>query len=341
MIVEKIRRRVGLLGIAAVALAAAVTVFSVPVTSAQGTAVTVLEASGALPVGDPFDPAWDAIRPVDVPLSGQAIVPPMLVSPSVGSVRVRALKDSARLAVLLEWSDASMNDSVLTPNSFADQAAIQFGLGLGSAICMGMQAGGLNIWHWKADWAADQAGYRDVDAAHPNEPTDPHAPQAASQTVTPNDLGPDGFFSARMAGNPRSMLDRPSSVEDLNAIGFGSLTPQPRVEQEVRGASTWRDGTWRVVFSRALAPTDPNDAQFGQTTAVTSAFAIWDGAHGDRDGLKSVSGWMTLLLPAQPMTLLDEGPLLVMILMAIGLALAVLYIGVRQPTLPWHGPTQE
>jgi hypothetical protein len=319
-----------ILGVGAFGLAALLSIIGVPVTSAQGRTVFAVRTDGPIPVDAPFDPTWDAVRPAEVVLRGQAVVPPRLMVPSFPSVRVRSLVTDDRIAILVEWNDATRDESVLAVDSFADAAAIQLALGTGTSICMGQQAGGLNIWHWKADWAADLGGRRDLEDIHPGMPNDVKFP-AVEGTDGP---GPDGFLTGRMVGNPRSAAVRPSSVEDLNAIGFGSLTPQSIAGQDVHGASEYRDGVWRVVMSRPLSDGDPNDAVLrpGDASAVV-AFAVWDGSRGDRNGQKSVSTWLALSLPQKPTGLLDIWPFLVLIALALTLSGVVMLYGSRQPAV--------
>jgi DMSO reductase family type II enzyme heme b subunit len=129
------------------------------VTSAQGTTLFVGRVDGSLPADGPFDAAWGQVRPVTVALSGQLVAPPRIDAPAFPSVRVRALEDGSRIAVLLEWDDPTHDESTAGVDVFADSAAMQIALGSGTSICMGQLAGGLNIWHWKADWAAAIAGH--------------------------------------------------------------------------------------------------------------------------------------------------------------------------------------
>ncbi|MEW5989905.1 MAG: ethylbenzene dehydrogenase-related protein [Chloroflexota bacterium] len=330
-------RPLRLVGLGAVGLAALLSLAGVPITSAQGQTIFAHRVDGALPVDSPYDPVWQDVRPVVVVLSGQPVVPPMRLEPAFPSVRVRALANGDRIAILLEWDDPTRDESVLAVESFADAAAVQLALGDGTSICMGQQAGGLNIWHWKADWAVDLAQRQDVEDVHPGMPDDVHAPVDDSDDA----LGPDGFLTGDAAGNPRSAAIRPSSVEDLNAVGFGSLTPQTPAGQNVHGASEHRDGVWRVVMSRALSDGDPNDATLrpGDAAAVI-AFAVWDGSRGDRDGQKSVSSWLALSLARPPIGFIDMWPYFFLLVMALGLSGFILWIGARQPDigLGWpHG----
>ncbi|OGO58636.1 MAG: hypothetical protein A2Z32_03035 [Chloroflexi bacterium RBG_16_69_14] len=319
-----------LLAIAAVGVATLLSIVGIPVTSAQGTAVFAVRADGALPVDAPFDAAWDAARSTEVVMTGQAVVPPRLMVPSFPSVRVRSLVNDDRIAILLEWDDATRDESVLAVESFSDAAAIQFALGSGTSVCMGQQAGGLNIWHWKADWAADMPDRQDVEDVHPGMPDEARFPV----DMGAEGPGTDGFLTGQMAGNPRSAATRPSSVEDLNAVGFGTLTTQEPEGQNVHGSSEYRDGVWRVVMSRPLSNGDPNDTVLQPGSAATViAVAAWDGSRGDRNGLKSVSTWLSLVLPQKPMGPLDMWPFLFLLTLALVLSGLVMLYGSRQPAV--------
>jgi hypothetical protein len=326
--------RVRLLGAGTVALAAVLSLAGVPVTSAQGLTLTPVRLGGNLPLDAPFDPTWDAVRPVEVALSGQAVTPPKRMTPSFPSIRVRSLVDDRHLAIMLEWNDPTADESVATVDTFADAAAVQLALGTGTSICMGQQAGGLNIWHWKADWAAAIAGRGTFGEAHPNMPEDVHFPVGVVEG-----MGPQGFLSGQAAGNPRSAAQFPSSVEDLDAVGFGTLTSQQTAGQNVHGASEHRNGVWRVVMSRDLSDDDPNDARLEPgTTATAVAFAVWDGSRGDRDGQKSVSAWLALAIPQPAMGFLDMWPFLVMLALAVGMSGLVIWFGSRQPAIGYGWP---
>ncbi len=325
--------RLRLVGAGAVLLAAVLSVAGVPITSAQGTVLFVGRSDGALPVDSPFDPSWDAVPPASVALSGQLVTQPMLEQAAFPVVRASALADDDRIAILLEWDDPSADVSTTSETAFADAAAVQIALGTGTSICMGQLAGGLNIWHWKADWAAEIAAGSDLTDAHPNMPTDERFPADGSDPT----LTEDGFLAGQTAGNPRSAASLVSSVEDLSAIGFGTLTTQPVDAQNVHGASEHRGGVWRVVLSRKLDDGDPNDAALRpQGPAAVVAFALWDGSRGDRDGQKSVSAWLSLVFPPHQNGLLDAWPYLILLVLALGLSGIVMAYGARQPAVG-HG----
>ena len=89
---------------------------------------------------------------------------------------------------------------------------------------------------------------------------------------------------------------------DMSAKGFKTLRPQQN--QDVSATGTWREGVWRVVFSRRLNTDDANDVQIipGEWTNV--AFAFWDGQIVDgvvkeRGSQKAISSWW--YVRAEPM----------------------------------------
>jgi DMSO reductase family type II enzyme heme b subunit len=89
------------------------------------------------------------------------------------------------------------------------------------------------------------------------------------------------------AGNILSKPNRGRSVEDLNAVGFGTLTSQ--VHQDVNGKGSWANGKWSVVVYRPLITPDKDDVQFIPGMGTFFTVAVWNGNEGDRDGQKSIS----------------------------------------------------
>ena len=99
---------------------------------------------------------------------------------------------------------------------------------------------------------------------------------------------------------------RNSSVEDLSATGFSTLTTQ--ASQDVFGLGLWEPygamkggccsgPTWLVVMKRALKTNDPNDVQFTGGGSFPIAFAVWDGQNVERNGQKGISTWFTAKMP--------------------------------------------
>jgi len=169
---------------------------------------------------------------------------------------------------------------------------------------MGEKGGLVNIWHWKADWEADLARFRDIQDRYPGMASDaylfrkggPLGEPSSETAKAPTSTHDPTYLTGWGAGNPLSNPSRPSPVEDLNAMGFGTLTSQPSDDQNVRGKGIWQGGTWRVVFVRAMKSPSDRDTQFLPGQSLPIAFAIWDGSEGDRDGQKAVSLWQVLRL---------------------------------------------
>ena len=102
------------------------------------------------------------------------------------------------------------------------------------------------------------------------------------------------FRTGEAIGNLFSQPTRASSVEQLIASGFGTLTTTQA--QSVEGRGVWRDGRWQVVMRRTLTPQDATvEVDLRHRGPLPIAIAIWEGAHQERDGMKSVSVWQTLV----------------------------------------------
>jgi len=194
---------------------------------------------------------------------------------------------------------------------------------------MGGDGERVNIWQWKATWSnegttrssmqdmEDQYAYMamgsgsyymyepdgalsGIDTAHQSgTKTGSYKNRGAgdiSKRSTNIDFGMgqnEGVFNpGRATKNILSDASlRVSSVEDLNAEGFSTLTTQ--AHQDVDGDGNWRNNRWAVVFKRSLSTGDANDTQFtGAKTPM--AIAIWNGGNKERNGQKAVTQWNTL-----------------------------------------------
>ncbi|MBI3270115.1 MAG: c-type cytochrome [Planctomycetes bacterium] len=239
-------------------------------------------ANGAIPAGDPSSALWGAATTYEVPLfrlfQGRD---PEIVA------RVQALAGEREVALRMSWKDPSYELTALTSDSFRDSAAVEFGLTKNPPyLGMGSKDAPVNLWQWKADWQSDLSFAQGVSEAYPDAVVDTyHFPDAVLDQQ---------FQPGRAAGNPVSQRFRRSAVEDLNAAGFGTLTPQPPGAQNVDGRATWDDGWWTVVFVRPLATQDAGDVDFGRDDDVPVAFAVWGGAQRDRNGQKAFSTWYRL-----------------------------------------------
>lgn len=267
----------------ALAVAAALTVTGTRLAGSATTTITALRTSETVPLRDPFDAFWDEVPRVEIPLSAQQIVPPK--GGRGFTMGARAVHDGENLYIAVDWADASADRSVDAPQDFTDAVAVQFPAVPGQAVpafCMGDPNATVNIWQWKAAWQADvrrgfQGGIR---TRYPNAEVDLYPFR-----------GEEVFYPGRAVGNPFSAIDRTTPVDNLVAGGFGTLTADP--EPLVDGWGAWRNGGWRVVFSRPMQVGREGSVELG--VGVTDmAFAVWDGAAEERDGMKSVANFVTL-----------------------------------------------
>jgi hypothetical protein len=281
----------------------ALTFFRVPLASSQGLTLVAPYVEQDLPIGDPDSPLWQQSTALSIPLSAQNVTLPKILETSVRTVSARALHDGSRIALLVEWSDATKNDTTVRAEDFRDAVAVQFPLAEGPPFfCMGQVGGNVNIWHWKADWEAERTARADVDSVYPNMYVDQYPFTSADDPVSasPADYTDPNYLPAMASGNLLAAATRASSVEDLVAGGFGTLTAEPLAGQNVDGFGEWSGEAWRVIFSRGLRSAETDDVRFTAGRLYSMAFAAWDGANGERNGEKSTSQWVSLQLAPGP-----------------------------------------
>ncbi len=220
---------------------------------------------------------WDSIAPVEIEMEYQVMVLPWgksLVSP----VTVKAFHNERDIYFYMGWKDDT-EDRTTGTNKFPDASAIMFPLGDNfqpSAIMMGFMEGA-NVWQWKA--SQDKEYWLN----------EPQISDAYSDFYYP-------FEEDEILTISRTVPA--SAVNDLLAIRVGTVTRKE--SQNVQGRGLWDNGTWHVVFKRSIEPADPElDASFSTNDKV--AFAVWDGAKGDRGSRKSIShDWTTFeIIPGE------------------------------------------
>lgn len=261
---------------------------------------------GPLPV-NALAPHWQRVETVTIPLM-------RLWQGGSGAdvVSVKAVHNGAEIAFLLEWEDWEVNGSFLRHQDFTDSAAIMFSLSPEKPLprqphfTMGERGEPVNIWYWRLDRQMDLAGFRDIEGVYPAMAADDYQLETVRYpkgTETPGHLPITSaaahdriFITGWGSGNLLSIPARPSAVEDLNAEGFGTLTAQPPEDQNVKGLGVYVAGKWKVLFTRALRSRGPFDVQLKSGGTFPVAFAVWDGARGDRDGQKAVTTWHMMKL---------------------------------------------
>jgi hypothetical protein len=283
--------------------AAALTLLKIPAASSQGVTLVSGWVEGDLPVEDASAAAWQSATALEVPLSAQNVAKPFLLESKIKSVTVRALQNEAQVAFLVEWADATEDDSSVAIQDFRDAAALQFPLREGQPFfCMGQQGGNVNLWHWKADWQAEIFARKEMEAQYPDMYVDyyPYAEAAQGKLASVAEYTDQNYLPAAAAGNLLAATTLQSPVEDLVAGGFGTLTAEAAEGQNVQGFGTWQDGKWQVIFSRSLDSAEAEDVVFEPGKTYSVAFAVWDGANEERNGQKSTSQWVSLQLSEAP-----------------------------------------
>lgn len=233
---------------------------------------------------DPFSPVWNRAVPADVRL--------MTLwdrKKTIRDLRVRALYTDTELALLIEWDDPTANLTATRPQEFPDAVAVELPLGKEApSFTMGERGTGVNIWYWRAD-AELRAPGATLARAYPNRAVDRY----------PFDTDPT-YQTGRAVGNGLFAASAHSSISEMNAEGFGTLTAQPSDDQGIRGHGVWHEGQWRVIMVRSLRTGSPRDRQITAGETVPVAFAVWDGSQGDRNGQKAVSVWQQMRIDTSP-----------------------------------------
>ena len=251
---------------------------------------------------NPFDPAWDKIAATELTF--------MLIfqrQEKGEAIAVRAAHDGKSIAIMMDWTDLTCDSFVLRPQDFADGAAVQFAMpGERGHFAMGEKGRPVNIWHWRIDRQVDLSRHVDMEDYYPGMVSDNYPMEheygtkqdgwpPANRTLPAQDQDKT-FVTGWGAGNPASSPHKTSSVQDLNAAGFGTLEPQPVDDQNVTGRGVWTMGRWKVVFVRPLDGKGDKDVKLRSGSTVDVAFAVWDGSARDRDGQKSVTVWQKLTI---------------------------------------------
>ncbi len=80
----------------------------------------------------------------------------------------------------------------------------------------------------------------------------------------------------------------------LQATPTSPVEPLPAPAQVVQAYATYGGSKWYVILIRPLGSVHPLMTSLAEDFSV--AFAVWDGARGERGGLKATSGWVQFRL---------------------------------------------
>lgn len=230
---------------------------------------------------DVNSPIWDGVKSTNLVLR-----PLAARRDAIEVINFASVNNGEQLAIRLKWEDPTKNAfSEVTQDYFRDGVAVQFALGNVTLhthghnepfFGMGNRGKPVNIWHWKSGLEETLEAEGDQEYA--------------------GDLDMDALIFGGTMSNPVAKLNLTSenAVEELNAEGFGTITPQPAENQNVEGYGEWKDGVWTVVFLRDMLKTGKWDTGFIRKDPTLVALAVWDGVKEDRNGRKVISVWQRL-----------------------------------------------
>lgn len=228
--------------------------------------------AGPLP-GDPDDARWKKAPFLAVPLAGQVLARPRWQNHSVDAVTVRAYYNDSAIAFLLEWGDRTRNtDHQPGPEPEMKEATYPL----------------RDLTPGPGDKLRDAIRLQ-FPVAVPVGPERPH-------------------FFLGSPGKPVSLwhwqadLDaagKPAVVKEW-AEGFQKpVRAQADPAQDVTGKGVWKDGRWKVMMTRPLAPKErARDVTFEPGRLIPFAIHAWDGANGERGLMMALSSWAYVVLEA-------------------------------------------
>jgi DMSO reductase family type II enzyme heme b subunit len=241
--------------------------------------------------------AWSQVAPVHL-----HTMPLWWRNDAHPDLTVQAVHDGKTLAVRLTWQDETPDQHAVRSESFEDAVAMELYRGDAEPFLgMGDAASPVDVWFWDAD---RQRGMLAAETTYPNAVVDVYpfneTVVASAELSRPGGRlanQPDISLPARASGNLIVPTNDESGGTSLHVGGPGSVTFRIPQSQLVSAHGNWSDGRWTVVMTRSLAVASADDGVSLEPGGKASvAFAVWDGAHHDRDGQKSITIWQDLEL---------------------------------------------
>lgn len=243
------------------------------------------------------DGAWSRVEPVHLRMT-----PLWWRTDTNPNLAVQAVHDGRMLAVRLSWDDGTTDEHAVRSEAFEDAAAMEVYRGEAEPFLgMGSVDAPVDVWFWDAD---RQRGLDAPDKSYPNAVVDIYpfneTVVASAELNRPGGRmanQPDISLPARASGNQIVPTSDESGGTSLHVGGPGSVTFRIPQSQLVIAHGKWENGRWTVVMMRPLAVEAENDGvSLAPGDRASVAFAVWDGAHRDRDGQKLITIWQDLEL---------------------------------------------
>ena len=238
------------------------------------------------------DKVWERVPAHPAKLLLQDMVEPRLLQASTPFVRVQSVTDGRKVAFLLTWKDATLDD-VPGPALFGDACAVQLPATTAADVPapqMGEDGKTVEITYWSAIFQASVNGRKDdIHALYPRATVDHYpfeAPSLKAGSPAQQEMA-KRYAPARGAENPMAG-PRTVPVQDLLADGPGTIRFAEKTVSS--GSGKYSGGGWTVLLVRPL----PNGAQPGGRTQV--AFAVWEGSRQEVGARKMRTAWIPLSL---------------------------------------------
>jgi DMSO reductase family type II enzyme heme b subunit len=108
------------------------------------------------------------------------------------------------------------------------------------------------------------------------------------------------------------------TIEALLAKGISKASTMDGAAQNVSVKSVYKDGTWKVLFTRKLNVEQNDNIDFEIGKYIPMAFNAWDGNNGEKDEQRAISIWYWLQLDPPPSMNVYLFPLFIGLLIAGG-----------------------
>jgi hypothetical protein len=228
------------------------------------------------------DARWRAAPRLSVPLAGQVLVRPRWQNPAIDEVVARAVFNDREIAFLLEWDDTTRDTTHTDPGAPKT--------GRAGYVFAEERERGVKL----RDALRVQLARPGVDRPH--------------------------FL---LGGRGRPVLlwhwrADSGTVSVERAEGPETAPTEARGAAPVESRAEWKDGRWRLVLVRRLASDAAGDVPFTRGTLIPFSLHAWDGGHGERDLMMSLSSWTFLSLEPPRSFFAPLAGLVVLVVVAVG-----------------------